>query len=121
RPEHRHRLPRWPVRSGHGPTARSRRYGPYHDVPGHRLRRSPRPHRLRRVLPRPGLRTDHMRKIRLLLAALAVGVVALLGLTASPAAAVDTEEACLARAVHDHGITEEAAADLTDAQSDAIA
>lgn len=61
-----------------------------------------------------------MRKTRLLLAAAAVGVFALIGLGASPASASETEEACLAKAVHEHGITEADASDLTKAQEDAI-
>lgn len=61
-----------------------------------------------------------MRKIRLLLTAVAVGVFALVGLSASPASASETEEACLANAVHEHGITVEAADDLTKEQEDAI-
>lgn len=61
-----------------------------------------------------------MRKIRLLLTALAVAVVALLGLTASPASAAETEASCVVKAMDEHGITAADAPNLTDAQSSAI-
>lgn len=61
-----------------------------------------------------------MRTIRLLIAGLAVGATALLGFGASPASAAESEEACLVKAVHEHGITEEAAADLSSEQKDAV-
>ena len=61
-----------------------------------------------------------MRKLRLLLAALVVGALALVG-TSSPASAAESEEACLAKAVSEHNITEEAAEHLTEEQETAIA
>jgi len=62
-----------------------------------------------------------MRKFRLILAALAVGAVALFGLTAAPASAAgESEEACLAKAVHENGITAEGAEHLTEEQETAV-